>query len=320
MALRHCKGVNNQERADQTLLEIFCVVDDFCEAFRGAVTQEGCNALPDEATGGKKLRNRLPRITPSEIMTILIYFHNSRFRDFKTYYNCIIKHYRAADFPAAPSYTRFVELVPRVIFTLTVLLVTLFGKCTGISFVDSTKIEVCSTKRESSHKVFKDVARKGKTSTGWFYGFKLHIICNDYGELLWVYLTPGNVDDRTALEHMLDCEGLTIFGKIFGDKGYISSRLFKKFIEEKHIKLVTSLRSNMKSDKPLEYSEAELLRKRSIIESVNDQLKNISQIQHTRHRSQTNFLINVICGLIAYCLQPHHPSLYPDQAAGVVAA
>ena len=314
--------VKTQDRADTSVLELFCDVDDFCQVCRPLFAIHEKVALPSEAgsSAEKQVRNRATGLAESEIMTILIYFHQSNYRDFKHYYNMEILCRRRNEFPKAPTYSRFVTLTPRVSLLLALYLVSLFGKCTGFSFVDSTKIEVCGIKREYSHKVFKDLAKKGKTSTGWFFGFKLHIICNDHGDILWFTLTAGNVDDRAALETMLQSPFLKVFGKMFGDKAYISAKLFEKFIREREVALITGLRKNMKTDKPIPNEDAKMLRKRAIIESINDQLKNISQIQHTRHRSSANFLVNLICGLIAYCRQEKRPSLHresdlPDLAA-----
>ena len=138
---------------------------------------------------------------------------------------------------------------------------------------------------------------------GWFYGFKLHLIVNEQGELLTLHLTPGNVDDRKPLEEMTQ----NLFGKLFGDKGYISQALFQTLFE-RGLELITALRKNMKGQLML-LSDRLLLRKRFIIETINDQLKNISQIEHTRHRSPANFAINLLAGLIAYTHQPKKPSL-----------
>jgi hypothetical protein len=152
--------------------------------------------------------------------------------------------------------------------------------------------------------VFKGLAERGKTSTGWFFGFKLHLIFNDRGDLLNLMLTPGNVDDRKPVPKMAH----RLFGKLFGDKGYLSQKLFEELLLTFHVQLVTGIRSNMKNAlMPL--MDKLLLRKRAIIETIIDQLKNISQIEHSRHRSPTNFLVNLICGLIAYCHQPKKPSL-----------
>ena len=179
-----------------------------------------------------------------------------------------------------------------------------FGRSTGIAFVDSTPVAVCHNRRIARHRVFRDVAARGRNTMGWFYGFKLHLIVSDLGELLAVHLTPGNVDDRKPLE------GITkdLYGKLFGDKGYLSQALFET-LYERGLELVTSLRKNMKNQLML-ISDRLLLRKRFIIETITDQLKNISQIEHTRHRSPANFAVNLLAGLIAYTHQPKKPSLH----------
>ena len=173
----------------------------------------------------------------------------------------------------------------------------------GISFVDSTPLKVCHNKRIPRHRVFEGLAERGKTSMGWFFGFKLHLVVNDRGELLSFALTPGNVDDRKPVPEM--ARGL--FGKLFGDRGYISQKLFDQLMET-GLQLITSIRRNMKGRLML-LEDKLMLRKRSIIETINDQLKNISQIEHTRHRSVDNFFVNVVAGLIAYCHKEKKPAL-----------
>jgi hypothetical protein len=181
------------------------------------------------------------------------------------------------------------------------------GRCTGISFVDSTALRVCHNRRIARHKVFLDMAARGQSSTGWFYGFKLHLVVNDRGDILAFQLTPGNVDDRVPVPKL----AATLFGKLFGDKGYLSTPLFKTLFEQ-GVQLVTNLRSNMKN-KLTPLTDKLLLRKRWIIETINDQLKNISQIEHSRHRSPVNFIVNVLAGLIAYMWQPKKNSLHFTQ-------
>ncbi len=190
------------------------------------------------------------------------------------------------------------------------------GKCTGISYVDSSHIKACHIKRAHSHKVLKGLATKGQCSIGWFFGLKLHFIINDKGEILDFVLTPGNVDDRQPL---LGTNLLArIYGKLFRDKGYISQSLFEKlFIDGIH--LITKLRKNMKNSLML-ISDKILLRKRALIESVCDELKNICQIEHTRHRSQEGFIVNLLSGLITYSYLPKKPSLnleITDQSMGL---
>src|SRR4028118_372372 len=167
--------------------------------------------------------------------------------------------------------------------------------------------EACHNRRISGHRVFKHLAARGKTSVDWFFGFKLHVVVNDKGELLNFTLTPGNIDDRTPVPKLLQ----QLFGKVFADKGYVSQKLAKQLLKTAGIQLVTKLKRNMKQ-RLLPLNDRLLLRKRAIIETVIDQLKNISQIEHSRHRSPINCLVNVVCGLIAYTHQPKKPSIAID--------
>lgn len=177
------------------------------------------------------------------------------------------------------------------------------GKCTGISIADATPIAVCDNRRIYRHKVFEGMAQRGKSSMGWFYGFKLHAAINHQGELLAIKFTPGNVDDRKPLPDL--CKSL--FGKLYADKGYIATWLTEA-LHNKGVELITKLRKNMKPVVHSPFDKA-LLRQRSLIETVFDELKNLCQIEHTRHRSPNNFIVNLMAGIVAYCLFPHKPSL-----------
>jgi hypothetical protein len=156
--------------------------------------------------------------------------------------------------------------------------------------------------------VFEASAPGGKTPLGWFYGFKLHLIINDEGELWAFKLTAGNVDDRAPVPELTR----HLFGKLFGDKGYRSQKLFDE-LYDCGVELITRLRKHMKN-RLMRLVDKLLLRKRVLIEPVNDPLKNLSPIEHTRHRSPAHFLVNLIAGLIAYTYQPKKPSLHlrPD--------
>jgi len=127
----------------------------------------------------------------------------------------------------------------------------------------------------------------------------IYLIVNDRGELIDFVLTPGNVDDRTSVPRL--ARGL--FGKLFGDKGYLSKALRDELWRMFNVQLITSIRANMKN-MLLPLLDKLLLRRRVIVETIVDQLKNISQIEHSRHRSPVNFVVNVLCGLIAYCRKP----------------
>ena len=279
-----------------SLLELFIDVDDFWQVFLPIWKQE-------LLANGKAQRMRQTQLSMSEIMTIIIHFHQSNYRNFKAYYIEYVQEHLRSEFPDLVSYNRFVELMPRALIPLLAYLRGRKGTCTGISFVDSTPLKACHNLRIKRHRVFVGLADRGKTSMGWFFGFKLHLVVNELGEILAFQLTPGNVDDRKPVPKMSE----ELFGKLFGDRGYISKELFWKLYEQ-GLMLITTLRKNMKNHL-MSLDDKLLLRKRSIIETIYDQLKNISQIEHSRHRSFPNFIVNLLAGLIAYSFQPKKPSI-----------
>ncbi|BAC88096.1 IS982 family transposase [Gloeobacter violaceus] len=283
-----------------SLEALFCHVDDFCRRFEPLWQQQ---LLAD----GLRHRRRPRRLCLSEILTILIAFHQSAYRHFKAFYTEMVCAYWRSAFPGLVSYPRFVEWMPSTLLPLSTYLRHCFGPCTGISFIDSTPLHVCHVRRVHAHKVFAGLAAWGKSSVGWFYGFKLHLVVNERGELLAMTLTPGNTDDRKPVPELLK----DLHGKVFGDRGYISGKLGRQLREDLGIALITKLRRKM-TNRLMVMTDKLLLRKRGIIEAINDQLKNISQIEHTRHRSEVNFLVNLVCGLIAYCHKPNKPSVASD--------
>ena len=284
-----------------SVLELFCSVDDFCLEFE-PIWHKHC------LTSGATQRNRKRELALSEIMTILILFHTSHYRDFKAFYTEEVCGHLRAEFPQLVSYNRFIEFFPSALVPLVVYLHSCLGTCSGVSFVDSTKLAVCHNRRIKSHRTFRGLAERGKTSVDWFFGFKLHLVFNDCGEILTFRLTPGNVDDRAPVPQFAK----QLFGKLFGDKGYLSAPLQKQLQRLFGVELITPRRKNMKKvERPL--LDKIRLRKRAIVETIIDQLKNISQIEHTRHRSPINFVVNLVCGLIAYCHQPKKPSLQLDK-------
>lgn len=138
-------------------------------------------------------------------------------------------------FPTMPSYNCFVELARRALPAMLVFLTTQMGECTGISVVDSTALPVCHNRRIHSHKVFKGIAQRGKSSMGWFYGFKLHAVFNHLGELVSFFLSAGNMDDRKGLKQMIG----KLFGTLIGDRGYIGKELGQWLKEQYGITLLT---------------------------------------------------------------------------------
>jgi hypothetical protein len=273
--------------------EIFCFIDDFCKCFDA----HSSKAHYFLSSPGQK-RKRRCRLALSEVLTILVLFQLSHYRTFKDFYlSCLMRRYQE-DFPKLVSYNRFLELIPYALMPLLVLMMNVSGEKTGKYFIDSTKLSVCHNLRIYRNKVFKAFAKRGKTSTGWFFGFKLHLILNNHGEIISFSLTPGNTDDRAVLKKIT--QGLQ--GWLVGDRGYISKK-HAEFLKEKGLELITRLKKNMKPQFLDPIKEA-WLEKRSMIETMIGQLKAIFHLQHTRHRSVTNFFVNVLAALLAYVFKP----------------
>lgn len=282
-----------------TLTQLYCDADDFCRAF---IPEWEKTQLQEHER--KRLRTRC--LSSSEIITLVVHYHQHGYATFKWFYQRhACKHLRGA-FPGLPSYNRFIELMPSVLMAMACFMRSRCGKGTGIAFVDSTPLCVCKNIRIPRHKTFKDEAGRGKSSTGWFYGFKLHLIVDDRGEILSFSITSGNVDDRVPVPKL----ARKIIGKLFGDRGYISKKL-AVLLATDDVELITTLKKNMKPRVMAAFDKL-LLRKRSIIETINDQLKNIFQLEHSRHRSLTNYMVNVVAALVAYSYQEKRPSLNID--------
>lgn len=281
------------------ITELFVFIDDFCTA-----TDSFINSYLI-ATNQKLINpTRVPQMTNQEIITIILLYQQSPCKNFKYFYNSYLHLYKG-EFPKLVSYERFVALKPRILMYLQMLLHWLMSlsKKTGISFIDSTSINVCHNKRISSNKVFKGFAKLGKTTKGWFYGFKLHVVINEIGQIHSAKLTAGNVDDRIPVPRLV--RHLT--GLLFGDKGYIKSELFNS-LYFKGLKLVTGIKKTMKN-MPMILFEKQMLRKRSIIETVFDYFKNKFEMEHTRHRSVWNFLVHIMATLVAYSIKTNKPKV-----------
>jgi len=278
------------------ITEIFVLSDEFCQEFSKTISKHSIGNQP----------KRKPKMSQSEVITIMVLFHFGAFKNLKHFYLYYVKVHMNQDFPNTVSYNRFVELLQASTLAMTLFLKTCcLGSCTGISFIDSTPIRVCKNKRIPRHKVFDGIAERGKSTMGYFFGFKLHFIINDKGEILNFVITPGNTDDRAPLKDQRFIE--KIKGKLYADKGYVSKQLTEVlFIDGLH--LITHIRNNMKNVL-MEMKDKILLRKRSVIETINDELKNICSIEHSRHRSFENFITNMISGLIAYCFFPKKPAI-----------
>jgi hypothetical protein len=290
------KVLNGVKMILAPIVEIFCDIDEFYKS-HSKKTANKLLPLPQ----GK--RQRKTELSESEMITIMILFHLSHYRTFKDYYLDCVLGQLSREFPKAVSYPRFVALMPRLLAPLTAYVLLRAGDKTGLYYLDSTKMVVCHNRRIYRNKVFKGIAERGHCSVGFFYGFKLHLAINHKGEIMSFCITKGNVDDREVVEKLM--QGLT--GLSAADKGYISKKLTESLAEQ-GIKLITKVRKNMKK-KMLSAFEKFFLYQRSIVETVIDQLKSICHIEHTRHRSPINFLVNLVSGLAGYCLKPKKPSI-----------
>lgn len=291
---------------------IFYYADEFCKGFQKYLE----SIAVDDKEVAKSNAGRPRVLTLSEAMTIEIFFNFSGFKSFKDYYCRYVLGYlkQTNAFTNLPTYNRFVELKKELFVPTTLFLKSLLGDCTGISYIDSFKIEACHILREKSHKVFKGVARKGKTSTGWFFGLKLHLIVNEKGELISLQITSGNVADnnhdllRTLLKNT--------HGKIFGDKGYRVKQDFFEELFNNGNALFAKFKKNMKN-KLVQFGDKIFLRGRGMIESVGDILKCHFQLQHTRHRSAINAFVHILSTLVAYCFREDKPHIRSEHLLGV---
>jgi hypothetical protein len=238
-------------------------------------------------------------LSVSEIMTIQILFQMIGYRNFKTFYIGFLQIYWKRYFPTLPSYQRFVELMSRAIFPLTLFAQFKGGKRTGIYYIDGSCLPVCHIKRSRRNKVFEEIAQYGRTSVGWFFGLKIHLVINNLGELIAFKITKGNVHDGAAARSLLS----TLNGLAFGDKGYIGKKLFDELFK-KGLKLITRKRKNMKEKLVVTDYEKQLLNQRNLIETIFDCLKHKYHIWHTRHRSVLNAMTNLMAALAAYTIEP----------------
>jgi len=267
---------------------VYYLIDNFCKIYH---QWEENKLLPSN-----KQRHREGNLGLAELMTIVIYFYLSPCKDFKNYYLYHLPH-KYKNYFLLPSYSRIIQLWSRLIIPFALLMQLLRGEETGVYFVDSTKLSICHTKRTASNKVFGKIAKIGMSSYGWFMGFKLHLVINNKGEIMAIKLTKGNASDISVLESITQ----KLYGKLFGDKGYISKEVWSK-LYARDLRLFTGIRKDMKNYL-LEMQDKIMLRKRSLIESVFNVLKNNMCLEHTRHRSPVNFLVHILACVTGYAVQ-----------------
>jgi Transposase DDE domain len=274
---------------------LYCCLDDFCKVFED---WQAHRLIPSS-----RKRQRSGKLSRSEMLFIVVLFHLSPYKNFKTFYLYGIGYQHRACFRDLPHYDRFISLMPRLFAPLMVLLHSLSGEETGVYFVDSTKLAVCHNRRIHRHKVFDGLAARGKTSMGWFFGLKLHFVINHKGQIVALKITPGNTADSAVLDEITQ----HLSGKAYADKGYISREEFLK-LWRRGLHLITGIKRNMRNHlMPL--ADKLMLRKRFVIETVIDILKCGMGLEHSRHRSVINAMVHVLSCLVAYAYRPSKPSI-----------
>ena len=274
---------------------LYCCLDDFCKVYE---EWEQHKLIPSD-----KKRRRPGKLSLSEMLLIMVLFHLSPYKHFKAFYLLGIGQIYRSCFVELPHYDRFVSLMPRLFGPLMILLHALSGEETGIYFADSTQLAVCHNRRISRHKVFDGMAARGKTTMGWFFGFKLHFVINHKGEIMACRITPGNKSDGSVLDDIT--RNLT--GKVYADKGYIGKACFRK-LWQRGLHLITGIRRNMKNYL-MPMADKIMLRKRFIIETILDTLKSEMGLEHSRHRSPVNAMVHILSCLAAYAFRPEKPSI-----------
>jgi len=283
------------------IITVYYLVDNFCKIYE--------EWIEHRLLSTNQQRHRIGKLSLAELMTIVIYFYLSPCKDFKNYYLYYLPHKYKSYFNL-PCYSRIVQLWPRLILPLSIILQLLRGEDTGTYFIDSTKLSICHAKRTSSNRVFGKIAKVGMSSYGWCMGFKLHLIINNKAEIIAIKITKANRADLSVLESITQ----KITGKIFGDKAYICKELWFK-LYSRNLRMITNIRKDMKNYL-LELEDKAMLRKRSLIESVFNILKNRMNLEHTRHRSPVNFLVHILACVTSYAITKSHiqlDSLAPQQ-------
>lgn len=274
---------------------LFVCLDDFCKLYDSSLKAK---ALP---TSGIRQRSGYLRL--SEMLLIEVLYHFSPYKNFKYFYlNDICGRHRDK-FDKLPCDDRFVALKQKLFMPLTILLHSLSGEETGLYFADSTPLKVCHNKRINNHKVFDGLAARGKSTMGWFFGFKLHIVINHKGQMMAAKITPGNTDDRVALEEMVK----HLRGKCYADKGYIGKKIFAN-LWKNGLHLITGIRRNMRNHL-MPFIDKSLLRKRFIIETIFGVMKTNFNLEHSRHRSPINAFVSIMACLVAYAYKNDKPKI-----------
>ncbi|PJI36520.1 IS982 family transposase [Acinetobacter pseudolwoffii] len=269
--------------------ELFCVTDDFFLKFEATYWQFLMQSH-------RFSRIRAAHLSLSEITFIAIWYKCSHFTNFKAFFTWL-KQDKSSLFNSLPCYQRMIHLINTHQLALHALHVALMkGQRSQYLWIDSTTLPVCKNQRIQRHKSLAEIASRGKSSMGWFYGCKLHIVMNQLGEVVCSALSNGHVADIRMVEHLV--EGLE--AKLYADRGYISQDL-KNRLKEQGIDLITYHRKNMQAIQ-LSESDEYHLKQRNKIETLFSLLKGQYNLVTNKARSMAGFLSGIYASLCAYQL------------------
>lgn len=269
------------------LTTLFCTIDDFFLKFEPVYYQ----FLKQQKTCS---RVRCASLNISEIVFIVIWYKCSHFTNFKAFFTSLNNHHRSL-FQGIPCYERMIYLIKRHHLALHALHFYLMKGCEQpYLWIDSTSLPVCKNQRIQRHKALIQIATRGKSSMGWFFGCKLHVIMNASGHLVSTALSNGHTADIKMVEQLVS----GFKAKLYADRGYISSKL-KSQLRQQHIDLITYHRKNMQALQ-LDQDDEYHLKQRNKIETLFSLLKGSYHLVTSKARSLTGYLAGIYASLCAY--------------------
>jgi hypothetical protein len=279
----------------QRLLQLFCIVSELATLILANTSKFATN---EKAVGRKH------NLTIAEAVTISLYRFFFPWTDFKHYY-AFVQNYHAGEFPKLPHYDNMLtfqkQLLPFFLQLLGILIAinrsAFKNKHIRIMFVDGSPLPVCANKRIFHHKVMKKVAARSKSTMGWFYGMKLHILVDAGGNILGVTITPGNVDERTQVVKLV---GDIMDSLLIADAGYIKEILKEELFEKNGVQFVTGVKRTMK--KLMSKEQHSLLKARQLVETVIGSVKHRLGMTFRLHRSIEGYQVHFVLTLLAYTL------------------
>lgn len=277
------------------LLQLFCITSDLVDFI---VTNTKQLAIQNNLVGRKH------NLNIAEAITISLYRYTLPHTTFKHFY-AFVKNYHSGEFSKLPDYSNMLLFQKQLLPFLTRLLGVLMGmnrcafknKKIRLMFIDGSDLPVCTNKRIFNHKVAKKVAAIGKGSKGWFYGFRIHILCDAGGNLLGIKITPGNIDERTQVKNLV---GHITDAIMVGDAGYIKKTLQEELYKSNNVWFLTGVKKVMK--KLMTKENHTLLKARQLIETVIGSLKHRGGMPNSLPRSIPGYQVHFVMTLLAFTI------------------